>query len=293
MMGASGMTDYFELDDVTIQRVVEMEELFLPVREFFPAVTDAILAETREWMEPVALDPASGRLRFSFHSYVLRTPHHTILVDSCLGNDKDLPRWPSWHRKSDTHYMRNLAAIGLSPEDIDMVICTHLHADHIGWNTRLQDGRWVPTFPNARYLFSQEELAFWIERMRHTPNPALVDSVLPVIAANRAVLVTTDHVLDEYIRFLPTPGHTPNHFAVLLGRGEPGAILTGDALHSPLQVQYPELSYAMDNDPVLAGRTRRDLLERACDTNALCCTAHFPSPSVTRIRRSGTGFRCM
>ena len=286
------MAEYFERGDVTIQRVVETEALFLPVREFFPAVTDEMLAETRAWMEPHALDPASGWLRFSFHSYVVRTPHHTILVDSCIGNDKDLPRWPQWNGKSDTHYLRNLAALGLSPEDIDMVICTHLHADHVGWNTRLENGRWVPTFPNARYLFAQEELAFWTERMRHTPNPALVDSVLPIVAANRAALVTTDHVIDEHVRFLPTPGHTPNHFTVLLGRGEPSAVLTGDALHSPLQVRFPELSYAMDIDPVLAGRTRRELLERLCDTDTLCCTAHFPSPSVTRIGRSGDGFRC-
>ena len=286
------MTDYVELGDVTIQRVVEMEALFLPVKEFFPAVTDAMLAETRDWMEPAALDPASGKLRFSFHSYVVRTPHHTILVDSCVGNDKDLPRWPQWHRKTDADYLRNLAAIGLSPEDIDMVICTHLHADHIGWNTRLQDGRWVPTFPNARYLFSQQELAFWTERMRDAPNPALVDSVLPVVAANRAVLVGTDHVVDDHVAFLPTPGHTPNHFSVLLGGATPSAILTGDALHSPLQVRYPELSYAMDIDPVLAAHTRQDLLERICESGALCCTAHFPSPSVTRIHRSGNGFRC-
>ena len=287
------MTDYFKLGDLTIQRVVETEEPFLPVREFFPGVTDEMLAATRHWMEPLALDPVSGWLRFSFHSYVVRTPHHTILVDSCIGNHKNLPRWPHWSGKSDTHYMSNLAAVGLSPENIDMVICTHLHADHVGWNTRLEDGRWVPTFPNARYLFSQQELSFWTERMRHTPNPALVDSVLPIVAANRAVLVTTDHVVDDHVRFLPTPGHTPNHFSLLLGRGGAGAILTGDALHSPLQVHYPELSYANDIDPVLAGHTRRALLERVSETDALCCTAHFPSPSITRIRRSGTGFRCV
>lgn len=286
------MSVSFGLGDVLIQRVVEAEGPFLPVREFLPGVTEEILAASREWMEPHALDPATGRLVFCFQSYVVRTPHHTILVDSCIGNHKHLPRWPDWNGKSDDRYLRGLAALNLSPGDIDLVVCTHLHVDHVGWNTRLENGRWVPTFPNARYLFAQEELAFWTERLRHAPNPVLVDSVLPVVAANRALLVGTDHVVDEYVRFLPAPGHTPSHLAVLVGRGGSDALLTGDAIHTPLQVQHPELSCSADVDPLVAAHTRRALLERLCDTDTLCCTAHFPSPTVGRVRRAGGGFRC-
>ena len=171
-------------------------------------------------------------------------------------------------------------------------MCTHLHPDHVGWNTRLENGRWVPTFPNARYVFSDRELTYWREQNAQNPIGCIVDSVLPIVAANRAELVRSDHALNDHVRLLPTPGHTPDHFAVLLGKSGPGAVVTGDLIHSPLQARHPELSCKPDYDRQQAARTRRTFLERFCDSGTLCCAAHFPSPSVGHIARWGDAFRC-
>ncbi|MDE2326314.1 MAG: MBL fold metallo-hydrolase, partial [Rhodospirillales bacterium] len=260
-------------------------------RQFLPGLDEALLAENREWLQPAALD-AEDRLVLCFQSYIVRTPHHVVLVDSCIGNDKQRPTRPIWHQKRDTAWRDGLAALGLGVEDIDVVMCTHLHADHVGWNTRLENGRWVPTFPRARYLFSRQELDFWQARHATTPIEAIADSVLPVVAAGRCDLVASDHVLDDHLRLLPTPGHTPDHFAVALGKGRRVAAITGDLIHSPLQARYPELSMVADVDPAQAAHTRRSFLEGMCDTGALCCFAHFPSPSRARLARWGQGFRC-
>jgi glyoxylase-like metal-dependent hydrolase (beta-lactamase superfamily II) len=286
------VTTTFCVGDITIHRIVEQEGPFVPIREFLPGLMDEQLEENRGWLEPRGLDPATGAVVLCFQSYVVRTPHHTLLVDSCIGNNKPRPNRPTWDMKSDDVWMRGLSAHGLSLEDIDMVMCTHLHADHVGWNTRLEDGRWVPTFPRARYLFSEKELAYWSERHAMKSIPAVADSVQPIVAADRADLVASDQVLDDHIRLMPTPGHTPDHFSVLLGRNADSAVLTGDAIHSPLQARYPELSMFSDFDAGEAARTRRALLERFCDTDTLCCTAHFPSPSAGRLTRWGEGFRC-
>jgi len=223
---------------------------------------------------------------------VVKTPHHTVLVDSCIGNDKIRPTREAWNRKTDDHYMRALAAAGVSVADVDFVMCTHLHADHVGWNTRLENGRWVPTFPNARYLFSRKEYAYWAEEHAKNRIEAIADSVLPIVEAKKADLVSSEHALDDHIRLMPTPGHTPDHFAVCIGRGGDGAVLTGDLIHSPLQARYPELTMRVDYDPKQAAATRRSFLERYCETETLCCTMHFPSPSVGHVKRWGDGFRC-
>jgi glyoxylase-like metal-dependent hydrolase (beta-lactamase superfamily II) len=285
------MRTTFELGDLTIHRIIEQEAPFAAALDFLPDLTPEQLAENRSWLAPDALD-AAGKLIFCFQSYVVRTPHHTILVDSCIGNDKNRGTRPVWHMKTDDTYMRGLAAVGLSVEDIDYVMCTHLHVDHVGWNTRLENGRWVPTFPKARYLFSEPELAFWTAQHAKTSVPCIEDSVLPIVAAQRAELVHSDHVLNDHVRLLPTPGHTIDHFAVALGRDGRDAVLTGDLIHSPLQARYPELSMLVDYDRVQAAATRRRFLETYCDTPTLCCFAHFPSPSVGQVKRWGEGFRC-
>jgi glyoxylase-like metal-dependent hydrolase (beta-lactamase superfamily II) len=227
----------------------------------------------------------------------VRTPHHNILVDSCVGNHKPRPHRPAWHMQASDRYAQSLAAAGLSVDDIDYVMCTHLHVDHVGWNTRLDNGRWVPTFPKAKYLFSGRELAFWTEKEKADPAsfPWITDSVLPIVAANRAERVNSDHELNELVRLLPTPGHTIDHFSVHVGRlgGKAGrdALIAGDLLHSPLQARYPELGMRADYDSAEAGRSRRRVLERFCDTATLLCPVHFPAPSVGRITRWEDGFR--
>jgi glyoxylase-like metal-dependent hydrolase (beta-lactamase superfamily II) len=285
------MTVAIERDDLTIHRIVEQQGAWFDPLTFFGGLTPELLEDNRSWLEPGALDPRTGKLVMCIQSYVVRTPHHTILIDSCVGNDKQRPTLPFWDRFASDAYMNALAAAGLSVDDIDIVMCTHLHLDHVGWNTRLENGRWVPTFPNARYLFSGKELAYWGEQNALAPLPWIADSVLPIVAANRADLVTSDHVLDEHVRLEPTPGHTIDHFAVALGRKRTEAVMTGDLFHSPLQTRYPDISMQGDYDPALSEISRRRFFERYCDTESLVCTAHFPSPSTGRITRWGDGFR--
>jgi glyoxylase-like metal-dependent hydrolase (beta-lactamase superfamily II) len=182
--------------------------------------------------------------------------------------------------KTDDTYMRALAAAGFSVEDIDFVMCTHLHVDHIGWNTRLENGRWVPTFSNARHVFAKNEFDYRTEQNAQTAVPPYGDSVLPIVEADKAELVGNDYAIGDHARILPTPGHTPGHVAFTFGLGKDDAVFSGDLMHSPLQARYPEFSAKFDVDQAQAAVTRRNFLERYCDTDTLCCTAHFPSPST-------------
>ena len=282
---------YRQIGNLRVMRVLEAITPFNR-QTFFPQTTDADWAPHRHWLEPHALDPATDELQFPMQSYVVRTSHHTILIDSCIGNHKDRPNRPLWHHKTDDTYMRALAAHGLAPEDIDFVMCTHMHADHIGWNTRLENGRWVPTFPNARYIFSERELATWrdVDREGFSRAP-YEDSVLPIVEAGRAELVDNDYALDDEVRLEPTPGHTPGHVAIALASVGASAIMCGDLMHSPVQCLHPEWVPWPDWDVELAGKTRRAFLERYCETDTLVCTAHFPLPSAGRIVRDGDAFR--
>jgi glyoxylase-like metal-dependent hydrolase (beta-lactamase superfamily II) len=280
----------FSTGDLTIHRIIEQETAFLPALDMLPGLTPEVLAENRAWMREAGALDDSDVLLLCFQSYVVKTPHHTILIDSCIGNDKPRPQRPNWNMKTDDTYMRGLATAGFSVEDIDYVLCTHLHVDHVGWNTRLENGRWVPTFPKARYIFARSEFDYWTAQNEKSEVPAFVDSVLPIVESKREAIVTNDFAIGDHARILPTPGHTPGHVAFTLGRSKDDAVFSGDLMHSPLQTRYPELSAKFDVDQTQAARTRRNFLERYCDTDTLCCTAHFPSPSVGKIRRAGSGF---
>jgi glyoxylase-like metal-dependent hydrolase (beta-lactamase superfamily II) len=282
----------FAVGDLTIHRIVEQETSFLPALDLFPTLTADLLAQNRDWMRQAGAIDENDTLILCFQSYIVRTPHHTILIDSCIGNDKPRPLRPKWNMKTDDTYMRALKTAGFSVEDIDFVMCTHLHVDHVGWNTKLEGGRWIPTFPNARYLFGKAEFDYWTEQHAKTPVPPFGDSVLPVVEAKRAEIVGEDFAIGDHLRILPTPGHTPGHTAFAFGRGKDDAVFVGDMMHSPLQTHHPEMSPKFDVDPALAAVTRRNFLERYCDTETLCCTAHFPSPSTGKIRRQGNGFSC-
>jgi glyoxylase-like metal-dependent hydrolase (beta-lactamase superfamily II) len=282
----------FNVGDFTVHRIIEQETTFLQANDALPTLTPEVLAENRGWLQKTGALDANDTLILCFQSYIIKTPHHTILIDSCLGNDKPRPLRPKWNMKTDDTYMRALAASGFSVGDIDFVMCTHLHVDHVGWNTRLENGRWVPTFPKARYVFGKTEFDHWTKENAKAEVAPFVDSVLPVVEAKKAEIVTNDYSIGDHIRILPTPGHTPGHVAFTLGRGKDDAVFAGDLIHTPLQLRYPELSPKFDVDPVQAATTRRNFLERYCETDTLCCTAHFPSPSTGKIRRHGNGFSC-
>ena len=282
----------FTVGDFTIHRIIEQETTFLQANDALPTLAPEVLAENRGWLQKTGALDANDTLILCFQSYIVKTSHHTILIDSCIGNDKPRPLRPKWNMKTDDAYMRALAASGFSVGDIDFVMCTHLHVDHVGWNTRLENGRWVPTFPKARYVFGKTEFDHWSKENAKAEVAPFVDSVLPVVEAKRAEIVTNDYSVGDHIRILPTPGHTPGHVAFTLGRTKDEAVFAGDLIHTPLQLRYPELSPKFDIDPKQAATTRRSFLERYCDTDTLCCTAHFPSPSTGKIRRHGNGFSC-
>jgi glyoxylase-like metal-dependent hydrolase (beta-lactamase superfamily II) len=278
--------------DLAIHRIIEQEITFLPAQEMFPGLTDEVLAANRAWMKQAKALDDKDVLILCFQSYIVKTPHHTILIDSCIGNHKPRPTRPNWNMKTDDTYMRSLKAAGISVDDIDYVMCTHLHVDHVGWNTRLENGRWIPTFPKARYVFAKGEYDYWAGQHAKADVPAIGDSVLPIVEAKKAEIVGHDFSIDDHVRLLPTPGHTPGHVAFTLGRGKDDAVFCGDLVHSPLQMLLPDLSPKFDVDPAQAAATRRGFMERYCETDTLCCTAHFPSPSVGNIRRKGNAFSC-
>jgi glyoxylase-like metal-dependent hydrolase (beta-lactamase superfamily II) len=279
------------LGDVTVQRIVEQEGPFFEMLKFFPKLTREVLDENRAWLQPKFIDP-DDKLVLCIQSYLVRTPHHNILVDSCVGNHKPRPARPFWNMMASDRYEKNLAAAGVAVGDIDFVMCTHLHTDHVGWNTKLENGRWVPTFPKARYIFAERELAYWTTREQDDASacPWITDSVLPIIAAKRADIVKSAHAFNDLVTLISTPGHTIDHFSLHVGKPGADAIITGDMIHSPIQARYPELGMQVDYDSNQAGATRRELFGRFCDTSTLFCTAHFPSPSFGRIVRWNNAF---
>ncbi len=276
-----------------INRVIESEGPFLEVQSFIPDADQAVVEANRDWLMPRFIEPASNKIILNIQSYILRTPRHTILVDTCVGNDKPRPGRPMFDRLS-LPYLADLAAAGVRPEEVDFVLCTHLHVDHAGWNTQLINGRWVPTFPNAKYIFARTEYEFWERRHldgSEGPVPNVYDdSILPVMQAGQAVLVDADHQIDDGLWFEPAPGHTPGNVVVNLQSQGATGVLTGDVMHHPLQLIRPEWSSRACEDPVQSAATRRALIERYADTDTLIAPAHFASPTMGHIISKGDGF---
>ena len=277
----------FPVGNLIIQRVMEMQIPFLLPGEMFPSASPDELAELTRQFTPWAIDPESRRAILAVQSYLVRTARHTILIDTCIGCDKTNTRIPSWANRTDRGWLDRLAGTGVGPEQIDYVFCTHLHADHCGWNTRMLDGSWVPTFPNARYIFARTE----VEHAERGGMPQYDENVLPVIRAGQAVLVDSDYALDDQVWLEPTPGHTPGHVAVHLESGSAHAVMWGDLLHSPLQCLRPDWYFMIDTDPVQSVASRRRVLESCCEHDHLVLSAHFPAPSVGRITAEGEAFR--
>jgi glyoxylase-like metal-dependent hydrolase (beta-lactamase superfamily II) len=287
------MTQPITLQDITIHPVVEQQGPFFDALEFFPTLTKDLLDENRSWLEPSFIDPASGKLVLCVQSFVIKTPHHNILVESCVGNDKPRPARPLWNMMKSDRFENSLAAAGLGVNDIDFVMCTHLHVDHVGWNTRLENGRWVPTFPKAKYVMADRELAYWTQKEKEDPSgvPWITDSVLPIVAANRVQVVRSDFGLEERVQFIPTPGHTIDHYSVLVGQPGGDALITGDMIHSAIQGKYPGLGMRADYDSLQAGQTRRKVFDRFCEEPTIMCVTHFPMPSTGRVRRWADGYK--
>jgi glyoxylase-like metal-dependent hydrolase (beta-lactamase superfamily II) len=279
------------IGEVRIDRLVELEGLGYEPGYFFPDSTEDGFAAEMEWLAPHFWDVAANTYKRAIQSYVVRTARHTVLVDSCVGDGKARPSTPAWDGLRSS-WLDRLAALGVAPEAVDYVLCTHLHADHVGWNTRLANGRWVPTFRNAKYLFHKDELRHWQENGDPLEGPgtmdgAFEDSVLPVIAAGRATLVDNDFAIDDALVLEPTPGHSPGHVCLDVRAGGRHAIVSGDVLHHPIQVARPEWNSRFCVDPDLSRATRKAFVERHADAGDVILAAHFASPTAGRIVANG------
>jgi glyoxylase-like metal-dependent hydrolase (beta-lactamase superfamily II) len=283
----------WRVGEIEIARVLEFEAALFELTMLYPEATHEIIERHRTWLEPTLMDPATGQLIFAFHSVVIKTRRATILVDTCSGNHKERAHKLRYHRKN-WPYLANLAAAGFAPEDIDYVLCTHLHADHVGWNTRLIDGRWVLTFPNARYLFARREWEHWQVaefRAQYTTDPYYEDSLLPVMESGQAELVATDYAFDDNVWIEPWSGHTPGHVCVVVRCQGASVVLSGDIMHTALQCAEPQLNSCFCVDGAAARTTRRRLLETIADSPVMLIPAHFPTPTAGWIRSHGGSFR--
>ena len=270
------------LGEVTVDSVVEIDRSSFPTSSMLPDSTVEGVERHLSWLKPHFFDERTGDIGSRIQTFIVRTPKHLVLIDTCVGNDKPREEVPVWQRRQGA-WLDDLAAAGVTPEQVDLVICTHLHIDHVGWNTRLVDGRWTPTFPNATYLFAGEEWEYW----RHEKDACIADSVVPVVEAGRARLVEPDHVVDPWLRFEPTPGHTPGHACVRLTTGAGEAVFSGDLMHRVVQVAEPQWSSRFCYDGKRAAQTRRDFIERHADTGTVILAAHFPRPG-TIVRAGGS-----
>lgn len=279
---------------ISIGRVADIERSRHPASRGFPTLTREALLGHAERLGPQLIDPETLELFLSFHTFVVRHGGTTLLVDTCVGNDKDRPSRPNWHRRQGD-FLAKLVGAGVLPEEVDIVMCTHLHADHVGWNTRLVDGQWVPTFPNARYVMAEAEYKYLLDKLSREGTAAnhscYPDSVLPVVERGQAEMVGLSHRLSAGIYSEAVPGHTPGSMLIHLEDSGEHAVCIGDLIHHPFQLADPALPTGYCEDPQAAARQRVAFCHRYADTRTLVLPAHFPSPSAGRIRRDGAAFR--
>jgi glyoxylase-like metal-dependent hydrolase (beta-lactamase superfamily II) len=273
----------WDVGGVRITRVVEHVMPF--TIDFFAEATPADVAAAG-WLVPDFVD-ADGRYLMSFHSLVVEAGARRIVVDTCTGNSKERPLIPEFDHQH-RPFLANLTAAGFAPETIDTVVCTHLHVDHVGWNTRLVDGAWIPTFPHARYLFGAADVEYWAQSEDPLHAPAFADSVQPVIDAGLVDVVAVDTAVTSDVQLRRTPGHTPGHISMWINDR---CVITGDVLHHPIQCRHPEWTARGDADPGTARATRRELLAAAAATNALVLGTHFAGRGAGHVLSTEDGYR--
>jgi glyoxylase-like metal-dependent hydrolase (beta-lactamase superfamily II) len=286
-------TDTITLGAVELTPVFEQRILLIPRDFAFPDI--GLFEKNRDWLVPDFWHPGTDEMVCSLRSWVIRSEGATILVDTGVGNDRDRPAMPAFDHLQ-TAYLDNLAAAGVGPSDVDFVVTTHLHPDHVGWNTQLVDGEWVPTFPNARYLISGADFDYWNPvnanptRIGPLMEGVFEDSVVPVHQAGQTLLWADGYDIDANLRLEPTPGHTPGSAVLWLRSGTDRAVFVGDLLHSPLQIVEPDLCPCLDEDEPAARATRHRVLDAVATDNALMLPAHFPGTGAVEVRRDGAGY---
>ncbi|MEV5900510.1 MBL fold metallo-hydrolase [Streptomyces sp. NPDC052127] len=284
----------FTVGDVEILRVVEWQSLFVPARDLVPGCGPEVWKEHRELLAPEHWDPDSDRVMSALQTWVVRSAGRTVLVDTGVGNGRERPGFPHFHRRQGDLPGR-LERAGVRPQDVDVVVNTHIHADHVGWNTLDVEGEWVPTFPRASYLLPAADDAYFGPAggygggVREDDRLVYEDSVAPVHRAGQAVLWDGEHRIDEHLTLESAPGHTPGSAVLrVASRGE-RAVFVGDLLHNPVQVLRPECSSCFCLDPGLAAAQRARILERAAEDRELVIPAHFAGPGAVEVRRLETG----
>lgn len=286
------IAERWQVGQVSIQRLTEMDLSPEVMNRLIPDATPEALHATA-WLAPW-LDARTGAMTGSIHSLVVETPDRLIVVDTCVGNDK-VRKNPDFHQLQSS-FLQDFAKAGYGLDQVDNVLCTHLHIDHVGWNTTWRDGRWVPTFANARYLFGEQEFSHWnradhgaLERL--DVEAVMSDSVKPVLDAGLADLVPCDHRICDEVSLVPTPGHTPGHVSVLVESDGYKALISGDLLHHPCQFAHPEWPSSPDSDPALNALTRKKLYAEYADSPTLIIGTHFASPTAGRLVRDGSSYR--
>ncbi len=273
----------WQIGDVRVTQIVELTTASLG-KYILPQATPDVLTPIR-WLAPFLDD---GQPLLSIHTLVVESQGETLLVDTCIGNDKERA-YPKWHRMQGD-FLARFRAAGFSEDRVDQVMCTHMHVDHVGWNTRLVEGRWVPTFARARYLFAEAEWAHWsVEPQEY--GPVFEDSVQPVMEAGLAHLVPGDHRVTDEVWLEPTPGHTPGHVSVHIASAGEEAVITGDMIHHPCQIAHPHWSSTADWNQEMSANTRGTFLERYADRPVLIIGTHFAAPTAGRIVRDGEAYR--
>jgi glyoxylase-like metal-dependent hydrolase (beta-lactamase superfamily II) len=275
----------WKIGEVTVTRVVELEApgLSFVLPDAVPENLKAI-----HWLAPHFVDVA-GEAVASIQAFVVESQGKRIIVDTCLGNDKNLTRRRWAHRKGP--FLEDLAAAGFDRESIDVVLCTHLHMDHVGWNTMQVANKWVPTFPHARYIFGRLEWEHWNQTKESWIRTVLEESIQPILDAGLHTLVETNHRITDEIWLEPTPGHTPGHVSLRIASKGEEAVITGDLMHHPCQIARPEWNSVADSDPQQAILTRRDFVEQRAQSGELVIGTHFPAPTAGRIVRDGESFK--
>ena len=279
----------WQVGEVKITRIVEMEMPISsePGGSFLPDATPEALRKSA-WLYPNFVNEQDQML-LSIHALLVEAPGLRLVVDTCIGNDKQ--RGMLGGRSLSTPFLQHMADAGWSRESVDAVVCTHLHVDHVGWNTMLVDGAWVPTFPNARYLIGKQELAFWSGEENDEQQVILSDSVKPILDAGLAELVEMDHRISPELRLAPSTGHTPGHVSVMIESKGQSAVITGDMTHHPCQLAHPDWSPPFDSDPKAAAVTRARLFAEWADKPILVIGTHYSAPTAGHIKRDGDAFR--
>jgi glyoxylase-like metal-dependent hydrolase (beta-lactamase superfamily II) len=278
------------IGDVTITSIIERDGPWRAPADMFPAYDPEKGKRHLATLDPEIYDPVTGKMVITYQTFVVRTPKRTILVDTCTGEDKGYPAPMDFPKQ---RWLDEFAAAGLTFESIDYVFCTHLHIDHCGWNTVLRNGRWVPTFPNAKYVFHKKEYAAWEEATKQgaqPPGDVWRFNCEPIVAAGQALLVDDDYALDDTVWLSPTPGHSPCHCCVNIKSGGQRAVVTGDMMHHALQCREPEWSTIFDWDAKEAAASRRRFLGEIAGTGTFVLPIHFPNPTTGLVEPLGDAF---